>query len=93
MPAIGLVTQSLVGTGIDLGPGALTVFAEFKNVSVVGDKVSPHGKPPHTAPTIISGSDTVFAEGKPVVVQGISKASCAHPVNTGAATVHVDMVK
>lgn len=89
MPQLGLVGRSLVGPGIDLGPGALSVIAEGSPVSVVGDLVSPHGAPPHTAPTIISGSGTVFAEGKPVVVQGLSKASCAHPVNTGAATVQV----
>ena len=89
MPQLGLVGRSLVGTGIDLGPGAPTVFAEGAPVSVVGDLVSPHGAPPHTSSTIISGSGTVFANGKPVVVQGLSKASCAHAVNTGAATVQV----
>jgi uncharacterized Zn-binding protein involved in type VI secretion len=89
MPQLGLVGRSLVGPGTDLGPGAATVIAEGAPVSVVGDLVSPHGEPPHTSPTIISGSATVFAEGKPVVVQGLSTASCAHVVNTGAATVQV----
>lgn len=89
MPQLGLVGRSLVGPGIDLGPGAPTVLAEGLPVSTVGDKVSPHGAPPHIAPIIINGSSTVFANGKPVVVQGLSKASCAHPVNTGAATVQV----
>jgi uncharacterized Zn-binding protein involved in type VI secretion len=89
MPQLGLAGKSLVGPGIDLGPGAATVFAEGAPVSVVGDSVSPHGEPPHVAATIISGSATVFAEGKPVVVQGLSTASCAHVVNTGAATVQV----
>jgi uncharacterized Zn-binding protein involved in type VI secretion len=89
MPQLGLAGRSLVGPGTDLGPGALSVIAEGAPVSVVGDLVSPHGAPPHISPTIISGSATVFAEGKPVVVQGLSKASCAHQVNTGAATVQV----
>ena len=89
MPQIGLVGRSLVGPGTDIGPGAATVFAEGTPVSLVGDRVTPHGKPPHTSPVIVNGSGTVFAEGKPVVVQGLSKASCAHAVNTGAATVQV----
>jgi uncharacterized Zn-binding protein involved in type VI secretion len=89
MPALGLVSRSLVGTGIDLGPGAATVIAEGVPVSLVGDLVSPHGAPPHTSSTIISGSGTVFAEGRPVVVQGTSTAACGHVVNTGAATVQV----
>lgn len=89
MPQLGLAGRSVVGTGIDLGPGAKTVFAEGTNVSVVGDTVSPHGAPPHEKSFIVTGSSTVFVEGKPVVVQGLSKATCAHAVNTGAATVQV----
>ena len=89
MPQIGLVGRSLVGPGTDIGPGAATVFAEGTPVSLVGDRVTPHGKPPHTSPVIVNGSGTVFSEGRPVVVQSLSKATCAHPVVTGAATVLV----
>lgn len=89
MPQLGLVGRSLVGPGTDIGPGAPTVFAEGVPVSTVGDKVTPHGTAPHTTPIIANGSATVFANGKPVVVQGLSKATCAHAVNTGAATVQV----
>lgn len=89
MAQLGLATRSLVGPGTDLGPGALTVSAEGVPVSVVGDLVSAHGVAPHTSPTIVNGSLTVFAEGKAVVVQGLSKATCAHAVTTGALTVQV----
>lgn len=89
MPQLGLVSRSLVGTGTDLGPGAATVFAEGVPVSVVGDIVSPHGAPPHVRPTIVTGSATVRAQGRAVVVQGLSTATCAHIVTTGAATVQV----
>ena len=89
MPALGLVTKSLVGPGTDLGPGAPTVFAEGSPVSIVGDSVSPHGEAPHTKATIKTGSGTVKANGKPVVVAQLSTASCGHVVNTGAATVQV----
>jgi uncharacterized Zn-binding protein involved in type VI secretion len=89
MPALGLVKKSIVGTGIDQGPGAATVLAEGSPVSVVGDLVSSHGEAPHIAATIVTGSATVFAEGKPVVVAQLSVASCSHQVSTGAATVQV----
>jgi uncharacterized Zn-binding protein involved in type VI secretion len=89
MPALGLVTKSLVGPGTDLGPGAPTVFAEYKNVSIIGDNVSPHGEAPHTKATIVTGSGTVRANGKPVVVAQLSTAPCGHQVNTGADTVQV----
>lgn len=89
MPALGLATRSLVGPGTDLGPGAVSplVRAEGVPVSVVKDLVSPHGEAPHISPTIANGSTTVFANGKSVVVQGLSKATCAHAVTTGAESV------
>jgi uncharacterized Zn-binding protein involved in type VI secretion len=89
MPALGLVTKSLVGPGTDQGPGAPTVFAEGLNVSVVDDTVSPHGAAPHTKSIIKTGSGTVYANGKRVVVAQISVASCGHIVNTGARSVFV----
>ena len=89
MPQLGLVKRSLVGPGTDLGPGAATVFAEGAPVSLVGDIVSPHGGSPHTRATIVTGSATVRAQGRRVVVQGVSVATCGHVVNTGAATVQV----
>ena len=87
MPGVGKVGFSIAGKGIILGPGSFTVKAEGQPVSVVGDIVAPHGKPPHTAATIVTGSPTVKAEGRPITVQGLSIASCAHPVIFGAPTV------
>ena len=76
-----------MGTGILLGPGAPTVLVEGVPIGCIGDAASPHGEAPHTSPTIVSGSSTVFAGGRPIALQGQSIASCAHPVATGAATV------
>ena len=89
MPAIGLVGRSIVGTGIDVGPGSPTVMCEGSPVSLIGDKVTPHGKPPHTAAIIITGSQTVLIDGRPPAVQGLSVATCAHVVVTGAFTVDI----
>ena len=87
MPNVCRVGLDIVSTGIILGPGASTVFAEGAPVSLVGDKVAPHGKPPHTAPTIVNGSVTVLAQFRPITVLGISKATCMHPASKGSATV------
>jgi uncharacterized Zn-binding protein involved in type VI secretion len=89
MPALGLVKRSIAATGLDIGPGARTVFAEGTNVSVVLDQVSSHGEPPHAKATIVTGSGTVFAEGRPVVVAEVSTASCGHRIDRGAVTVQV----
>jgi len=75
--------------GVILGPGASTVFADNKKVSLIGDKVSPHGKPPHTAPTIVSGgASTVLADGGIPAMVG-STATCGHNVAGGSPTVIV----
>ena len=95
MPALGLVKGkspgSLVKTGLITGPGAVNppVQAEFKTVSVVGDNVSSHGPDPHAKTTIVTGSSTVFANGKPVTVATVSIATCQDQVDTGAGTVSV----
>lgn len=89
MPQLGKIGVTIYGAGVEIGPGAPTVLVEGSPVGVIGDKITPHGKPPHTAPTVVTGSATVRAEGKPVVVQGLSKASCGHAAASGAATVQV----
>ncbi len=62
-----------------IGPGAPTVFAESLVVSTLGDLVVPHGESPHAKATIIEGSTSVFAMGKPVVRMG-DKATCGDVV-------------
>lgn len=76
-----------MGTGVILGPGAPTVLIEGSPASTVLDIVAPHGEPPHTNPTIVTGSATVRAMGKPLTLQGTSVATCAHPASTGSFTV------
>ncbi len=89
MPQLGKIGTTIYGAGVEIGPGATTVLVEGSPVGVIGDKITPHGKPPHTAPTVVTGSATVQAEFKPVVVQGLSVASCGHVAASGAATVQV----
>ena len=87
MPGVGKVGFSIAGKGIILGPGAPTVLVEGQPISTIGDMVAPHGKPPHNLAKIITGSATVKAMGKPITVENISIATCAHPVKLGAPTV------
>jgi|TARA_R110001606_G_scaffold398378_1_gene577281 uncharacterized Zn-binding protein involved in type VI secretion len=89
MAGVGKVGSSLVGPGVDIGPGIPNILVEMQPISVVGDLVAPHGEPPHTAATILSGSATVLAMGRPVTAVGLSTASCAHTMVVGAATVIV----
>ena len=89
MPMCGKVGASLVGPGVVLGPGFPTVIVEGSPVSVVGDLVAPHGEPPHSSPVLVNGSATVFAGGRPVTLQAVSKASCGHSMLTGAPTVQI----
>jgi uncharacterized Zn-binding protein involved in type VI secretion len=85
MPQLGK-RFSLVGPGMVTGPCAATVMAEGMSVSTIGDLVSPHGEPPHTSSFVISGSFSVFAEGKPVTIV-TSPTSCGHTVSFGAISV------
>jgi uncharacterized Zn-binding protein involved in type VI secretion len=71
-----------------MGPGASTVFADNKKVSLIGDKVAPHGKAPHIAPTLVSaGAGTVLADGGIPAKEGTT-ATCGHTVKSGS-TVEV----
>lgn len=83
MPQLTRVTANSAGGPIQ-GPGASTVFCEGQKVSLLQDKVAPHGKPPHASSIMVGSSSTVFANGKPVVRAG-DNASCGHPAN-GAST-------
>lgn len=70
------------------------VFINSRNASILGDFVAPHGpypKPPsnivhQTALTIVSGSSTVFINGRPAVRVGDSVA-CGHSVSNGSSDV------
>ena len=52
MPMCGKVGGSLVGPGIDLGPGVPNILVEGQPISVIGDLVAPHGEPPHSVSLI-----------------------------------------
>jgi uncharacterized Zn-binding protein involved in type VI secretion len=86
MPGVARIGQDNA-MGIIIGPGNPTVIVNGSPISVVGDQVTTHGPPPHVIPSIITGSSTVFAGGKPISVQAISTCSCSHPVVTGSPNV------
>ena len=52
MPAQTRVGVNQAG-GVIVGPGAGTVKAEGARVSLKGDKVAAHGKPPHAGPVMV----------------------------------------
>lgn len=87
MPGKGKVGISTAG-GVITGPGCPTVLVEGVPCVVVGDTVAPHGTGLHAAATMVSGSPTVFAGGKPVCREG-DAASCGHLLTLGAPTVQV----
>lgn len=88
MPGIARVRTD-TAKGVILGPGAPTVFADNKTVSLIGDKVAPHGKSPHTSPTLVTnGASTVLADGGIPAMQG-TVASCTHTVTSASNTVFV----
>ena len=97
MPAITRVGANQAG-GVITGPGAPTVKAEGARVSLKGDKVAAHGKPPHAAPVMVGSSSTVFANGTGIVRVGDAVTShtfpgCAThapPLSAGSSNVFVE---
>jgi uncharacterized Zn-binding protein involved in type VI secretion len=90
MPAKARVGIDTVGGGLIIGPGCTTVMVEGAPASIIGDAVAPHEpfEGEHLTATLVEGSATVYAEGRPVVRLG-DAASCGHFVETGALTVEV----
>ncbi len=84
MPGIARVGQDVAG-GTLLNGGNGSVFANGTLVAVRGSGVVGHGSPPHSGPTMVCGSGTVFAQGIAVCRAG-DCASCGH-VATGSGNV------
>ena len=84
---VGKVFGSLVGPAPIIGPGVPSVLVEGMPCSVLGDKGTPHGEPPHSNPIIMRGNPTVLVGGRPIVREMASVASCGHPVMKGPITV------
>jgi uncharacterized Zn-binding protein involved in type VI secretion len=84
MPGVARVLGDNAG-GTQLGPGAPSVKTEGFTTAVMGDRIAPHGDPPHVTPVMVQASGTVFAEGIQVCRQS-DAASCNH-TSTGSGTV------
>ena len=87
MPFAARATADLVQAGVITGPGATKVLINNLPASVVGDTVAAHGDVPHAKAVIVTGSASVFIQGKPATVQSISAATCGHVVTTGSPNV------
>lgn len=88
MSFAGLVGYSKVGAGIVIGPGAVTVRVQGAPLSLIGDKVSPHGSGAHANAYMIQGSMKVRVGGRPVCRVG-HQASCADPMISGSLKVRI----
>lgn len=59
---VGRVEFDVVTSGAPIiGPGVPTVLVNGKPICVLFDEVMPHGKYPHNASLMVSGSPNVFA--------------------------------
>lgn len=72
--------------GLDVAGGVLTtppspsrVYVNGKPIAVVGTKIAPHGKAPHNAATMTTGSVNIRAGGLAVCANG-HLSSCLHPL-------------
>ncbi len=86
MLPVGSIFKSGVACAVVVGPGIPNILVEGSPISVVGDKVAPHGAPPHTSSVVISGVPNILAAGKPITVVS-STTSCGHPITFGSPTV------
>ena len=84
MPGVTRVGQDTAG-GVVLNGGNSTVFVNGSPGAVIGCQVSGHGDSPHSGPSMITGSSTVYFSGIPVCRQG-DAASCGHTA-TGSGNV------
>lgn len=71
--------------GLITGPGALTVFVNGSQMSLDNDSVAFHSGF-HANAKMISGSVSVYAEGKRVCRAG-DAATCGHTGSPGSPTV------
>lgn len=69
--------------GMINSPSQTFCFCGTNLISVIGDGVSGHGRPPHSSPTMIQGSSFVFINSIGVVRQG-DAASCGHTASPGS---------
>lgn len=84
MPGAARVGVDSAG-GTITGNLAPTVLINGAPVAVVGAAVAGHGEPPHTAPVMVGGSGTVFANGIAICRAG-DLALCGHAAS-GSANV------
>lgn len=61
--------------GFLFGPLVPNVFVNGRPIALIGTPITPHGKPPHNAAVMITGSPNVFAGFIPVCRAG-DIASC-----------------
>lgn len=85
--SVGRVGRDKAG-GLLATPLVPTVTVDGFPIAVVGTPITPHGRAPHSAPTMAKGSPNVFAGGLPVCGT-TDVATCGHPlISTSRVTVN-----
>jgi uncharacterized Zn-binding protein involved in type VI secretion len=87
MPAVCRVNDQNNGKGRILG-GVSSVQVNGRSIAVVGNKITRHGKGPHSSSTVQQGSGSVFAGDKAVTYVG-ALDTCKHAHSTGSGDVNV----
>lgn len=88
MPKVCRVGDKNNGKGI-IQSGVNSVQVNDRPIAVVGGKITPHPKGAiHSKATVQKGSQTVYADGKPVTYVGAAD-TCKHTHTTGSNNVYV----
>lgn len=81
------------GGGSTTGPVSNNVNIGGLPAALVGSHQTSHppapNQPSHSNPTIVSGSSSVFVNGKPLAITDISSCSCGHIMCGGVGSVLV----
>lgn len=70
-------TRRDVAGGLILGTLSPTVFINGTPATVVGDRITPHGRGKHDRPFMVTGSPNVFSNNIPMCRDG-DAANCGH---------------
>ena len=89
MAATGICRNSVDTAGGALISSQSSVKANGENVIVNGNSVTPHGDSPHTTSRLVSGSGSVYFQGKSVARSG-DVASCGHSISSSSTNVNAN---
>ena len=81
MPSVGRV--GLDSAGGTITTGNMSVEVNGLPICIVGSKIEGHGNSPHSSPSMVAGSQSVFA-GVMNICRAGDPASCGHRLISGS---------